>query len=1214
MIAMDRIFDAYNGIGGFSMEFMRKTRERMNWICEQVSGASVLDVGCSQGVGPILLGQAGFTVLGLDINADAVAFANEKLLAEDESVRKAVQFAQGNFATFDFGGRRFDNVIFGEVLEHLLRPEIFIEKAYSTLNDRGRVIVTVPFGINDDPDHKQTFYFSKIKKIIYPYFEITEIRYFGSWIGFVAVRREERVAFVPTGDFEDLENVENAVFKQERQLRDRITQLLDNSRKQNESQKLLKEKVAALNSKCAELVKGKETAEKEIVRQKDQLARQAAEKQALEKKVAQQTSEKQALEKKVAQQAAEKQELEKQVARQTSEKRALEKRIAQHDAALQRVRMDYEKLSRAKLGRLTLAYWRLKDGIKRWLKRAFKRVRANKANASYEKRIVHAKACQTSNGCGYFAKAASKIAVICDRFYYDSVQSAADFSYVTPENWGEVLRKVDVFLVVSTWNGLNNEWQGLATEGSSKRLLLDKLIDYAKSNGVPVVFYSKEDPPHYSDFIGTAKKCDYVFTSCAEKIHDYVADCGHNRVYVMRFGIDPCFHNPIGCNNELRKDGGVIFSGSWYRKFPERCTDLRMIFDGILAAHRPLAIVDRFSNVATPDNRYEFPQAYRDFVHPGVSHDLLQNLHKTFNWSININTVKNSQTMFANRAYELQATGSLLMSNYSIGVNSILPLVYLAHSKEGVGRLLSSFDAEELYERQMASVRYVMTGETCFDRISEMLRIVGKPECTTSRTVAVVVDHVTPEVQQMFDEQSFPSRKLYAIEEFSEKEYRAVDYVAFWSPDSYYGPFYLEDMLNGFKYTQSSYVTKAAFRKDGKLENGIEHGFVSTMQDRHRTVFSCRRFTWEFLRGLNGPQEIDSGYSIDHFNYDEKLDGGWLAGARKRRQSNKKYSVVIPVYNNGWYLYGKALASLLRCRDFANMEIVLVDDGSSDGITPTIVRWLSRKYDNVVAYRFEDGGSGSASRPRNKGVELSTTDYVVFLDPDDEAIPEGYEQLYDTMKRTRSDIVLGDCIIAKDQVNKVGIYSKIHRCFPTDVIKGNGGQLLSQIDFMAIRLHSMMIKKQLMVENGIFHVVGAYGEDTLMSYMLLEASQVTTVVPQCVQIYYAQHPNSAVNNVGAAFFRKYCLCAQPYVKWLRKTGLADSFMNRRFAEYVKGWYFNKLQYVPDDERMESTEILYRMLAEFARIGKVEDPLIVRFLELGEKGDFPAAHQCVMSMP
>ena len=111
---MDRIFDAYNGIGGFSLEFMRKTRERMKWICEQVSGASVLDVGCSQGVCPILLGQAGFTVLGVDVNGEAVAFANEKLSGEDESVKKAVQFAQGNFSTYAFGDRHFDNVIFGE--------------------------------------------------------------------------------------------------------------------------------------------------------------------------------------------------------------------------------------------------------------------------------------------------------------------------------------------------------------------------------------------------------------------------------------------------------------------------------------------------------------------------------------------------------------------------------------------------------------------------------------------------------------------------------------------------------------------------------------------------------------------------------------------------------------------------------------------------------------------------------------------------------------------------------------------------------------------------------------------------------------------------------------------------------------------------------------------------------------------------------------------
>lgn len=970
----------------------------------------------------------------------------------------------------------------------------------------------------------------------------------------------------------------------------------------SERERQPKEQIAALNSHYSGPAKGKESAEKakavaekEIVRQKDQLARQIAEKQALED----------------------------QIARLTADNRRL-------DIALQRVKNDYELLANAKLGRLTLAYWRLKDRIRHRLKRTLNGAKAtrqseeetgikgsnnptrdDKTEVSYETRISYAKKCPKSNGCGYFAKTSAKIAVICDRFYYDSVRSAADFSYVTPENGKDILRKVDLFLVVSTWRGLNNEWLGLATEGSRERLLLDELIGFAKSKGVPVVFYSKEDPPHYSDFIGTAKKCDYIFTSCAEKTKDYIADCGHNRVYVMRFGINPCFHNPIGCDNKLRRDGGVVFSGGWYRKFTERCTDLGRIFDGVLAAHRPLAIVDRFSNTKTPDKRFDYPETYRRFVHPEVRHDLLQNLHKTFNWSINANTVKNSQTMFANRAYELQADGSLLVSNYSIGINSILPLVYLAHSKDDVGRLLSSFGGEELYERQMASVRYVMTGETCFDRISEMLRIVGKPECTTARTVAVVVDHATPEVRQMFDEQSFPNRKLYAIEEFSEKEYGAADYVAFWNPDSYYGPFYLEDMLNGFKYTRSKYVTKAAFKKNGKLMDGIEHGFVATMQARHRTVFCSRQFTWDFLRGLNGPQGLDSGYSIDHLNYDEKLDRKWLTGARKRRHAKKKYSVVIPVFNNGWFLYGKALASLLRCRDFASMEIVLVDDGSSDGVTPTIVRWLSRKYDNVISYLFEDGGSGSASRPRNKGIELSTADYIIFLDPDDEAIPEGYEQLYGTMRRTRSDIVVGDCVVAKDKIRMDGIYPKIHRFFPTDVLRDEGRQFLRQTDFMAVRLHTMMIKKRLIAENGISFAVGAFGEDTLMAYMLLEASHVTTIIPQCVQIYYAMYPNSAVNNVGAAFFRKYYLCARPYVEWLRKTGMADSFMAKRFPEYIKGWHFNKLQQVPDNERTESTEILYRILTEFASIGKIVDPLMTRFLELCRNGDFPAAHQCVM---
>ena len=426
---MDRILEAYNGSMG--VEFMRKTRERLRWICEQVSGKSVLDIGCSQGICPILLGQAGFNVLGMDINPEAIAVAKETLQKEEGSVRQAVEFVHGNFSTYSFDGRHFDTVIFGEVLEHLLRPEIFIAKAHSVLNANGRVVITVPFGINDDPDHKQTFYFSRIKRILYPYFDIRAVRYFGSWIGFFAIRRKEVAEFAPSNDFADLENVEQAVFGQERMLRDRISALMENSRRQSENLVAHRERTTKLATELSQCVRSKDdlaaakaTAEAEVARQREQLERAAAEraelakaKAAVEAEAARQREQlertavecaelakgKAAVEAEVARQreqleraAAECAELakgkaavEEELIRQKTQcvkleegNRTLSDQLAElakkanravSDYAkmknwYQRVQQNYEKLSKAKLGRLTLWYWKLKDWIKARIK------------------------------------------------------------------------------------------------------------------------------------------------------------------------------------------------------------------------------------------------------------------------------------------------------------------------------------------------------------------------------------------------------------------------------------------------------------------------------------------------------------------------------------------------------------------------------------------------------------------------------------------------------------------------------------------------------------------------------------------------------------------------------------------------------------------------------------------------------------------------------
>ena len=77
---------------------------------------------------------------------------------------------------------------------------------------------------------------------------------------------------------------------------------------------------------------------------------------------------------------------------------------------------------------------------------------------------------------------------------------------------------------------------------------------------------------------------------------------------------------------------------------------------------------------------------------------------------------------------------------------------------------------------------------------------------------------------------------------------------------------------------------------------------------------------------------------------------------------NKKLSVIIPIHNNGTYLEDKCMRSLRRSSIFKEMEIIFVNDGSTDSETISIINRLRRRYPDIVYYAYEEG-SGSASRP-----------------------------------------------------------------------------------------------------------------------------------------------------------------------------------------------------------------------------------------------------------
>ncbi len=89
------------------------------------------------------------------------------------------------------------------------------------------------------------------------------------------------------------------------------------------------------------------------------------------------------------------------------------------------------------------------------------------------------------------------------------------------------------------------------------------------------------------------------------------------------------------------------------------------------------------------------------------------------------------------------------------------------------------------------------------------------------------------------------------------------------------------------------------------------------------------------------------------------------------------FSVILPVYNVKDYL--NACVDSIINQTFKDFEIILVDDGSSDG-SGKICDNYSSKYENIITFHKPNGGQSSA---RNKGVELANGKFFIFVDSDD---------------------------------------------------------------------------------------------------------------------------------------------------------------------------------------------------------------------------------------
>ena len=315
-----------------------------------------------------------------------------------------------------------------------------------------------------------------------------------------------------------------------------------------------------------------------------------------------------------------------------------------------------------------------------------------------------------------------RIAIICDEMTYWNFKDYCNLRFIRPDNWKRVMEEFrpQLFLCESAWCGIDvypdcwrcRIYKNHNVKFENRKELLE-VLEYCHQNNIKTVFWNKEDPTFFGnkqyDFVDTALKFDFIFTTCEECVEKYKA-LGARRCESLMFGYSPSIFNDKGMS---RSENCAVFAGSWYDDAPERCKDMEQLFDMVLEKGIELRIYDR--HYGSGNANFEFPQKYQKYVRPGVAYEQLNEVFRDVRYAININTVKDSSTMFARRVFELMACGKCIISNESKGMREIFG--------DGVWFTGQDFDHEhidEICERN----KMLVESDHCFEaRVKKILQV-----------------------------------------------------------------------------------------------------------------------------------------------------------------------------------------------------------------------------------------------------------------------------------------------------------------------------------------------------------------------------------------------------------------------------------------------------------------------------------------------------------
>ncbi len=313
-----------------------------------------------------------------------------------------------------------------------------------------------------------------------------------------------------------------------------------------------------------------------------------------------------------------------------------------------------------------------------------------------------------------------RVAAIVDEFTEACLAPEADLLNLDARTWRIRLPlfRPDLLFVESTWRGRRGSWQRKVAsyEGHSDNTLR-KVVAFCRRRGIPTAFWNKEDPVHYDRFLASARLFDFVFTTDADRVPHYERDCGVP-AHPLLFAAQPALHFP----GMAKRQRAVCYAGSYGEpEFAQRRVDLEVLLDA--AAEHRLVILDRNNGP-----HKAFPPRFRSYRQPPVGYRDLASEYRRYSVFLNVNTVRDSPTMFARRVFELLACGTSVVSGPSLGMERMFgDVVAVASTPDGARAAITRFLEDQAYrdENSARGMEMIARAHTYAHRVSQLCEAIG---------------------------------------------------------------------------------------------------------------------------------------------------------------------------------------------------------------------------------------------------------------------------------------------------------------------------------------------------------------------------------------------------------------------------------------------------------------------------------------------------------